>query len=47
MYQVDSVIILEDVIKESTLIGLEEGDFIEILVHKDDPQINFYNGKGS
>lgn len=47
MYQVDSVIILEDAIKESTLMGIEEGDFIEVLVHKNDPRINFYNGRGS
>lgn len=46
MYQVDSIAILEDVIKESTLFGLKEGDYIEILVHKDDPRINFYIGRG-
>ncbi|MGF1639109.1 MAG: hypothetical protein ACFCUU_18680 [Cyclobacteriaceae bacterium] len=46
MYQIDSVTIFEDVIKESTLMGIKEGDFLDILVHKDDPRINFYNGRG-
>lgn len=36
---------LKDVIEESTLFGLRKGDYIEVLVHKDDPRINFFNGR--
>ena len=46
MYHMDMEEPLQDVIKESTLFGLKKGSFIQILVHKDDPRINFYNGSG-
>ncbi|MEL6558331.1 MAG: hypothetical protein AAFQ94_09115 [Bacteroidota bacterium] len=44
MYNLDSDT-LYDIVENSTLFGIHEGDAIEIMVHEDDKRINFYNGR--